>query len=68
MNRYCSVHYSSRTTPQAPLQRTRMYSKLFTVSSLAILAAALPNNPTVTVTVTAPAPTQTVVSQCNTGK
>jgi hypothetical protein len=46
-----------------------MYSKLFVffLAFFGILAAAVPNNPTVTVTVPAPTPTQTSVSQCNTG-
>ncbi|KAF8871126.1 fungal hydrophobin-domain-containing protein [Infundibulicybe gibba] len=50
-----------------------MFSRIsfVTVSALAILATAMPNNPpaTTTVTVTAPAPTATSipVSQCNTG-
>ena len=46
----------------------RFYTSFFYVmSTLALLAVAMPNNPTVTVTVTAAAPTTTTVGQCDTG-
>ncbi|KAF8510794.1 hypothetical protein JB92DRAFT_2938283 [Gautieria morchelliformis] len=44
-----------------------MFFKAAVVSTLAVLATAAPNKPTVTVTATAPGPTVTTISQCNTG-